>query len=179
MTKYFPKHSVQWHFEEPTVLRRFSLSLVEMALLTGVLMRLYRALLVPAGSASSWLWAGGTYAFGLLVLCAAVTIHLANYPVYRWLWRAPLFVVVEVAAEMATSLVLIWLRREPIGSARAEWGDWPGMVGTTLVTRLVTVGGWALILAGVVWIVRRTVLRDERVEEDPEPTEDTAPANPL
>ena len=107
MTRYFPKYSVQWHFEEPTVLRRFSLSLVEMAVLTGVLLRLYRALVQTSGSTSSWLWAGGTFAIGLLFLCAAVTMHLANYPVHRWVWRAPLFAVVEVAAESVTALVLM------------------------------------------------------------------------
>ena len=43
MKRYFPKHTVQWHFEEPTVFRRFSLSLWEVAIITGVLLRLYRA----------------------------------------------------------------------------------------------------------------------------------------
>lgn len=167
MTRYFPKQSVQWHFEEPTVLRRFSLSLVEMAVLTGVLLRLYRALVQTSGSTSSWLWTGGTFAIGLLFLCAAVTMHLANYPVHRWVWRAPLFAVVEVAAESVTALVLIWFGREPVGSARAEWADWLPMMGTTLWTRVVTVCAWALVLAGVVWVVRRTLLRKEPVEEEP------------
>jgi hypothetical protein len=166
MTKYFPKNSVQWHFEEPTVLRRFSLSLVEMAVLTGVLLRLYRALVQTAGPFSSWVWTGGTFALGLLLLCAAVTMHLANYPVQRWVWRAPLFAVVEVATESVTALVLIWFGREPFGTARAEWADWLPMMGTTLWTRVLVVCGWALVLAGVVSIVRRTVLRREPVEEE-------------
>ncbi|MGH7677571.1 MAG: hypothetical protein ACRENU_03820, partial [Gemmatimonadaceae bacterium] len=87
MATFFPKHSVQWHFEEPTILRRFSLNVWEMAILTGVVLRLYRALVITAGSTSSWFWAGGSFALGLLLLCAAATIHLSNFPLNRWLWR--------------------------------------------------------------------------------------------
>lgn len=166
MSTFFPKHTVQWHFEEPTILRRFSLSLVEMAVLTGVALRLYRALVITAGSTSSWLWAGGTFALGLLMLCAAATIHLANYPLQRWIWRAPLFALVEVAAESVTALVLIWFGREPSGSVRAEWSDWLPMAAGTLWTRMIIVCGWALFLAAVVWIVRRTILREQPVEEE-------------
>lgn len=163
--KYFPKSTDQWHFEEPTIIRRFTLSLVEMAVLTGVALRLYRALVVTQGS-TSWLWLGGTFALGLLFLGAMVTMHLANYPLHRWVYRAPLFALVEVAAESATSLVLIWAGREPYGTVRAEWGDWLPMAAATLWTRELMVCLWALILAGVVWIVRRTILREEQVEEE-------------
>lgn len=166
MSTFFPKHTVQWHFEEPTVFRRFSISLWEMAIVTGVLLRLYRALVITAGSTSSWLWAGGTFALGLLMLCAAATIHLANYPLQRWVVRAPLFALVEVAAESATALLLIWFGREPWGSTRAEWSDWLPMAAGTLLTRMVTICGWALFLAAVVWVVRRTILREQKVEED-------------
>ena len=166
MATFFPKHSVQWHFEEPTILRRFSLNVWEMAILTGVVLRLYRALVITAGSTSSWLWAGGTFALGLLLLCAAATIHLSNFPLNRWLWRAPLFAVVEVAAESAIALLLIGFGREPNGSTRAEWADWLPMAVSTLWTRLFVVCGWALFLAGVVWVVRRTILREEAVEEE-------------
>src|SRR5688572_8887928 len=110
---FFPKHTVQW--EEPTVLRRFTISLWEVAILTGVALRLYRALVISAGSTESLLWAGGTFALALLVLCGAATVHLANYPTHRWVWRAPAFAGVEVAAESATSALLIWIGREPIG----------------------------------------------------------------
>ena len=173
MSTFFPKHTVQWHFEEPTVLRRFSISLAEMAVLTGIALRLYRALVVTYGSTSSWLWAGGTFALGILLLCAMTTVHLANFPLQRWIWRAPLFALVEVAAESVTALFLIWVGREPSGSARAEWSDWLPMAGSTLWTRLVIVCGWAVFLAAVVWIIRRTILR-EQVEE--EPVEDAAQA---
>jgi hypothetical protein len=166
MNTFFPKHTVQWHFEEPTIFRRFSISLWEVAILTGITLRLYRAIVITAGSTSSWLWAGGTFALGLLLLCAAATIHLANYPLQKWVVRAPSFALVEVAAESATALVLIWLGREPSGSTRAEWSDWLPMATGTLWTRMITVCGWALFLAGVVWVVRRTILREQPVEED-------------
>jgi hypothetical protein len=173
MSTFFPKHTVQWHFEEPTVFRRLSISLGEMAVLTGITLRLYRALVVTHGTTSSWLWAGGTFALGILLLCAMTTIHLANFPVRRWLWRAPLFALVEAAAESVTALFLIWVGREPSGSARAEWSDWLPMAAGTLWTRLLIVCGWAVFLAAVVSIIRRTILREQVVEE---PVEDVAQA---
>ena len=67
MSTFFPKHTVHWHFEEPTILRRFSISIWEVAVLTGVTLRLYRALVITSGSTSSWVVAGGTFALGLLL----------------------------------------------------------------------------------------------------------------
>ena len=164
MSNFFPKHNVQWHFEEPTVLRRFSLSLWEMAVLTGIALRLYRAVVVNYGS-TNWLWLAAI-GVAVLLLCAMATVHLANYPMNRWVWRAPLFALVEVAAESMTSLALIYFGREPQGSARAEWSDWGSMATDTLVTREATVCLWAVVLGSVVWVVRRTILR-EPVEEEP------------
>jgi hypothetical protein len=166
LSTLFPKHTVQWHFEEPTVLRRFSLNIWEMAALTGVVLRLYRAV-VTTQSAGSWVWVVA-FAGGILLLCAMATLHLANFPLHRWVWRAPLFVAVEVAAEAVTSLALIALKREPTGTARAEFGDWAPMMLNTLWTRAVIVLVWALVLAGVVWLVRHTILREERIEEEPQ-----------
>ena len=166
MSTLFPKHTVQWHFEEPTVLRRFSLNLVEMAALTGVLLRLYRAV-VTTQSSGSWVWVVAVIG-GIALLCAMATLHLANFPLQRWVWRAPLFVLVEVAAEAITSLVLIALNREPTGTARAEFGDWLPMMWGALWTRGLIVLAWALVLAGVVWLVRHTILREEKIEEEPQ-----------
>ena len=75
--------------------------------------------------------------------------------------------MVEVAAESLTSLVLIYFGREPEGSARAEWHDWPTMAVDALMTRTLIVCAWALVLAAVVWIVRRTILREPIEEEQP------------
>ena len=163
--KFFPKNTDQWSFEEPTILRRFSLSLIEMGIVTGIVLRLYRALVITHGS-TSWAWIGGTFVLGLLLLCAMATMHLANYPLHRWMWRAPLFALVEVAAESVTSLVLIYVGREPFGSARASWGDWLPMTFQSFWTRELTVCGWALVLAAAVWVVRRTVMKDEPVQDE-------------
>lgn len=165
MGTVFPKHSVEWRFEEPTVVRRFTISLVEMALLTGVAMRLYRALVTTHGS-GTWVWllamAGGT-----LLLCALTTVHLANYPTHQWVWRAPTFGLAEVAAEAAMSLVLIGFGREPAGTSRAVWGDWLPLTLDTLWKRELVICVWALVLAGTIWVVRRTILRAEKIEEEP------------
>jgi hypothetical protein len=164
---FFPKQTVHWHFEEPTMVRRFSLSLAEMAVLTGIVLRLYRAVVLPYGP-TSWLYLGGALVLGILLLCAMTTAHLANFTVKRWLWRAPVFALVEVAAESATSLLLIWFGREPRGSARAEWSDWLPMAADTLWTRELVVCLWALFLAGAVFIVRRTMVHEPIEEESAE-----------
>src|SRR5689334_2767690 len=121
-TPLFPKHTVQWHIHEPTAMRRLTLSLWEMAFMTGVIIRLYRAVVLNY-NATTWIWFAAFFV-GLLLFCAMATMHLANYPIKRWVWRAPFFAVLEVAAESVTSLGLIYLGREPQGSARAELHDW-------------------------------------------------------
>ncbi len=165
MSTFFPKHSVQWHFEEPTAFRRFTISLLEVALLTGIAMRLYRAL-VTTQSSGTWVWLLAV-AGGALLLCAMATVHLANYPLHQWAWRAPVFALAEIAAESATSLLLISVGREPSGTARAEWNDWLPLTLDTLWKRELVVCAWAVVLAGVIWIVRRTILRAETIEEEP------------
>jgi len=160
----FPKHTVDWHFHEPTIVRRFTLNLWEMAILTGIALRLYRAVVINY-QATNWVWLAA-FSVGLLLLCAMATVHLANFPLNRWIWRAPLFAAMEVAAEMVTSLALIWFGREPHGTSRAEWTDWPSMFTDTLLTRELVVCAWAVLLAGVVWVVRQAILR-EPVDEEP------------
>lgn len=167
MSTFFPKHTIHWHIEEPTVLRRFSLSLWEMALITGVVLRLYRAVVLNYG-ATTWIWLAAL-GVGVLLFCAMATMHLANYPMRRWVWRAPLFALLEVTSESVTSLLLIWLGREPQGSARAEWSDWPSMAAGTLFTRELTVLAWTAVLAVVVTVVRRVVLRESEADEPGEP----------
>jgi hypothetical protein len=67
---------------------------------------------------------------------------------------------------MATSLLLIAIGKEPLGSTRAEWHDWPAMAMGTLATRGSLILLWALLLAGIVQIVRRTMAGT--VEEEKE-----------
>jgi hypothetical protein len=153
---FFPRQTAEWHIEEPKAFRRFSLSLVEMALVTGVLLRVYRSFVLTRG-ASGWVVFGGTLAFGLLFLLFMTTAHLANWPIQRWAWRAPAFALLECVGEMATSLLLIWFGREPYGSVRAELHDWPSMAMGTLATRGLIIVVWTLLLAGIVQIVRRVM----------------------
>jgi len=165
MSTFFPRHSVEWRLEEPAAFRRLSISLVEMALLTGIVLRLLRALTFTHGRAS-WLFYGAAFLVGLLVLLGMTTAHLANWTLRSWLWRAPLFALVEVAGEMATSLLLIALRREPEGAVRAEFHDWPSMALRAFLQSELSICLWAALLAGVILFVRRSGIA-EGVEEEP------------
>jgi hypothetical protein len=153
---FFPRQTIEWHIQEPRVFRRLSLSLVEMALVTGVLLHVYRSYVLTHG-ANGWLFFGGSLALGLLFLLFMTTAHLANFPIQKWAWRAPLFALLECTGEMATSILLISAGREPLGSARADWHDWPAMAMGTLATRGLLILIWALLLAGIVQIVRRVM----------------------
>jgi len=161
----FTRQTIEWHIEEPRAFRRLSLSLVEMSIVTGVLLHVYRAYVLTHG-ANGWLFFGGSLALGLLFLLFMTTAHLANFPIQKWAWRAPAFALLECTGEMMTSLLLIWLGREPLGSARAERHDWPAMAMGTLATRGLLILVWSLMLAGIVQIVRRVMAGT--VEEEKE-----------
>jgi hypothetical protein len=168
LANYFPKHTVTARVQEPTAFRRLSLSLVEMALITGVLVRVFRSLMLTHGS-SSILYVGTMLTVGMLFIIGMLTAHLANFPLHHWFWRAPAFVAVEVASEMATSLFLIWLAREPNGTVRAHFSDWFGMSTMTLLTRGLAVVLWTLLLAAIVSVVRTRLVKEEA--DDPLPAE--------
>src|SRR6516162_1705366 len=108
MPSFFPGETLELHIEEPKAFRKFSFSLVEMAIVTGVLLRLYRVL-VLTHAMNNWLYFGISVAVGAIFLLGAVTAHLANYPLHQYFWRAPAFALIEVAAEMAASALLIAL----------------------------------------------------------------------
>lgn len=165
MATFFPQHSVEWKLEEPPAFRRLSLSLFEMALLTGIVLRLLRALTFTHGRAS-WLFYGAAFVVGLLILLGMTTAYLANWTLRSWVWRAPLFALVEVAGEMATSLLLIAIRREPEGAVRAEFHDWPSMALRAFLQSELSICLWAALLAGVILFVRRSGIA-EGVEEEP------------
>ena len=153
---FFPRQTIEWHIQEPRAFRRLSLSLVEMSLVTGILLHVYRAY-VFTHRANGWLFSVGSLALGLIFLLFMTTAHLANFPIQKWAWRAPAFALLECAGEMVTSLLLIWIGREPLGSARAEWHDWAAMAMGTLATRGLLILLWSLLLAGIVQIVRRVM----------------------
>lgn len=168
MAPYFPRDNVAWHLEEPRVLRKLTLSLPAMAVIAGILVRLIR---VGASEVStSWWGVFGGIALGLIVLLTIATAHLGNYPVKQWLWRAPLFGLAEGAAEAGASALLTVIGVERLGSTRAHLSDWPSMATDTIVGtpglafldgRIVMVSIFALVLAGVVQVVRYLLLRSE------------------
>ena len=165
MATFFPQHTVEWRLEEPRAFRRLSLSLIEMALLTGVVLRVLRALTFTHGRAS-WLFYGAAFVVGLLILLGMTTAYLANWTLRSWLWRAPLFALVEVAGEMTTSLLLIAIGREPEGAVRAEFHDWPSMALRAFLQSEVSICVWAALLAGVIVFVRRSGMAKD-VEAEP------------
>lgn len=163
MAPLFPQVTGTFRLEEPPALRRFSMSIVGMALVTGVALRLFWALVVTEGPNDSLVFAGGMFALRLIALFGMVALHLGNYTVKHWVWRAPAFAVLEGVAESLTALALIALHREPLGSARATFADWPAIAAGTVFWRVVAVIAFALLLAGVVQLVRRLLLsRDHR-----------------
>ncbi|MGE5731598.1 MAG: hypothetical protein ACM37U_06655, partial [Gemmatimonas sp.] len=157
MPSFFPNQTIEFKLEEPRAFRRFSFSLVEMAIVTGVLVRVVRLVALTHGS-NNWFYLGGVLAIGAIFLLGMLTAHLANYPLQEYLWRAPLFALIEVTAEMATSALLIAVGREANGTVRAHWDDWLGMSLNALLYRGLAIVVWGLILAGVVQLVRRTIL---------------------
>ena len=165
MPSFFPNHAVEIKLEEPQAFRRFSFSLVEMAIVTGVLVRLLRLAAFTHGS-NNWVYLAVVFAVGSILLFGMLTAHLANYPLHQYFWRAPAFALVEVAAEMVTSALLVTAGREANGTVRAHWDDMVGMGLHALLYRGLAIVIWGLILAGVVQLVRRTI-----VHEDAEPGE--------
>jgi hypothetical protein len=168
VARYFPRDNVAWHLEEPRVLRKLTLSLLAMAAIAGLLVRLIR---VGVSEISpSWWGVFGAIALGLIVLLTIATAHLGNYPVRQWLWRAPLFGLAEGAAEAGVSALLTLIGVERLGSTRAHLSDWPSMATDTIIGtpglafldgRIVMVSLFALVLAGVVQVVRFLLLRSE------------------
>ncbi len=155
----FPRETTQWSVVELPAWRAVARHVVAMAVLTGLLVRAFRAVVLTHG-ASSGLYLGVTFVLGVLVLCGMLTLHLANYPVRRWWWRVGAFALVETAAEMAVSALLVAAGREPLGSSgRAGWDDLPAMAAWSLGVRVVALALFAGALAAVVQLVRRRMPR--------------------
>jgi hypothetical protein len=164
MRGFFPTTTGTWKLEEPPAFRRLSMSLIEMAAITGVVLRLYRMVIFDHGPTQNILFTAFAFGFGFIVLFGMATLHLGNFPVHHWVWRAPLFAVVEGATEALVSLGLIALGREPLGAATAQFADWLGIARSILIWRLVLIAVFTLLLAGVVQLVRYLLLRREHRE---------------
>ena len=166
--------SSEWDFEEPAAFTRIARSPIELAMITGVIIRLFRAVVLTHGTAtSSYLVA--SLVLGTLFLLGMATLHLGRFPVREWPWRAPLFAVFETAGEMLVSLVLISLHREPWGTARAEFVDWQAMATGVVFWRVLGVSLWALLLGVTVSFIRGRVLKETGREVDPKTLPDGQP----
>ena len=166
MANFFPRQTLEFKFEEPKAFRRISFSLVEMAVITGILVRVYRVIVITHGS-NNWLYIGGTITLGVVFLLGMLTAHLANYPLHQYPWRGPAFALVEVVSEMAVSALLIAVGHEANGTVRAHWDDWVGLGLNALLFRGLAIVIWTLLLAAVIQIVRRVVHEDEEPAEAP------------
>ena len=125
MTDFFPRRTVAITLEEERpAFRRLTHSLPEMALITGVAMRLWHSYVLTHGAPDSWAWVGGTFLAGLVFLCVMCTLHIGNFTLRNWIWRAPAFAVLEAGTEIVMSLALTAFGLEPLGSETAEWSDW-------------------------------------------------------
>lgn len=144
--------------ERTRFVRRVSLSLPLMAILAGAGLRIYRAVVLQFGWSDRWLWIAGTLIAGAVFLFLIATLHLGNYPVKTWAWRAPTFAVLEAATEIVVSLGLTLFGVEKIGSLTATLEDWQGTSMRILFFRLVGISLFALVLAIVSTIVRILLL---------------------
>jgi hypothetical protein len=166
--------SSEWDFEEPAAFTRIARSPVELAVITGVVIRLFRAMVLTHGTAtSSYLVAA--LVLGTLFLLGMATLHLGRFPVREWPWRAPLFAVFETAGEMLVSLILIALHREPWGTARAEFVDWQAMATGVVFWRVLGVSVWALLLGATVSFIRGRVLKETGRDVEPQTLPDGQP----
>jgi hypothetical protein len=152
-----------WRVREPAAFTRLARSIVDMALVTGIIARLYRAMVLSRSESASGLYLALTLTAGALFLLAMATIHVSRFPLREWLWRAPAFAGLEGVFEMLVSLLLISMHRESLGTGAAHFHDWPGMALGTIAWRVITISLFSLLLAGVVKWVRYMLLRKEHV----------------
>jgi hypothetical protein len=163
MVDFFPRHTIEWRLRELSSLRRLAVSLFGMAVTTGVVVHLYRWLVLSHRPGNLWLFFLAVAGF-FVILLGLATAHLGNHTVRTWLWRAPLFAVVESATEVVMSALLIAVGVERIGSQLATWSDWPSLALHMAIRRIAAVLIFALLLAVVVQWVRYLLLKAERRE---------------
>jgi hypothetical protein len=145
---------------EPAAFKRLAGSIVEMALVTGIVARLYRMIVLARATTPTQIAIALT--FGAVFLLLMASLHLSRFSIREWLWRAPLFAALEGAFETLASLALIWAGREPLGSgAAAHFHDWAGMAVSTIGWRVAVISIFSLLLAIVVKWVRYMILRNE------------------
>jgi hypothetical protein len=167
---YFPRETEpyqrrmserDWQHHGPSAFRKLAFSLLDMALLTGVTLRLGRAaLLAYAGNGNSEMFVTSLLA-GTFFLLLMTTLHLGNFPIRHWVWRAPVFALAVGAAESGVSLLLISVGREPYGSGQAAFADWLTMALTIIPWRFALVVTFAIALGVVVQGLRVVTLTSQ------------------
>jgi hypothetical protein len=131
------------------------LSLPFYGVLVGILARGYRWLVLTVIAPVGLAGVLGTITIGLILLCGLAAVHLANFTLRSWRWRAPLLGAVIGLGEMAASLVLTGFGQERVGRAVATYADWPGSAVSVVASRAVVVSLFALVLAAVVVGLRK------------------------
>ncbi len=163
-----PQTKGAWDAYEASAAQKFSRSLPLMAIVTGFLWRLCRALLLGSGPTDSPLFFGSVLALGVVVFFGMATLHVGNYPLRRWLWRVPAFALVEGLAEVVTSAVLISLAQEPYGSSMARWSDLSAIAFAIISRHVLVLSLYGGILALVVQGIRRSfTAAGDAVVDDP------------
>jgi hypothetical protein len=164
MPTFFPRNTVEWHMHEPPAIRRLSLSLVAMAVLAGILIRLYRLAFYTWARPTNILTYAALWTGGLLIMLGLATLYLGNYPVRHWLWRAPVFGLCEATTALLTGAALIAIGIERTGTGVMGWGEWRARFLWTIVWHTLIISAFALVLGIVVQTVRHLLLRREHRE---------------
>ncbi|MEP6690782.1 MAG: hypothetical protein ABJD07_06465 [Gemmatimonadaceae bacterium] len=158
-----PKHLLEWYLHEPEAVARISRVLPAMALATGIAVRVWRDVLLASSSSSSWIYLIVTYIGQAVILLSCTAAHLGNYPLKRWLWRAPVFAVLTGAAEAGASWVLIAMHYERLGTDYAHSHEWAGLAVLAVGSDVVLIIVFAILLAIVMQVIRFALLkRDHR-----------------
>jgi hypothetical protein len=95
---------------------------------------------------------------GAVFLFLMVTLHVGNFPVRSWFWRAPLFGLLESVTEIVVSLSLTLLGLERIGSLVATFEDWQSTSMRILLFRVVGITLFTVLLALISTVVRLMLL---------------------
>jgi hypothetical protein len=161
MPRFFPERTIIWAEQEIAGLRRWTLVPARIGLATGVALRILNSLVMTYGPVNRWAIVAWWYVLAAILLCGAVTAHLANYTVRSWLWRAPVFALWETAGGALASALLIAVGRDFWGVAHAHFDDWPTIVLSTLVFHGIVICLFSGMLALVVELLREILLRHE------------------
>jgi len=145
-----------------SLIARIPRSLIPMALITGIVVHLYRVfVLVSPAITFGWISLFLGFAGEYVLLLSLTTVYLGNHPVRQWIWRVPLFTVAEWLVEAAAVTILIRGRIERIGSEPARAADLSSIVMDRLIWHGAAIITFSLILAVVVQTVRFALLKHE------------------